>query len=90
MKREKVRRSFGMRTTLQRRYVMSRKMLCGATLAECLVLALVGGMLTLPGSALADPPDGNGSHNHGGGGGGSGFPVTGTFWDDVVTKAGPT
>lgn len=55
MKRENVRRSFGMRTTSERRFLMSRRMLWGATLAECSVLALVWGVLALPGSALAAP-----------------------------------
>ncbi len=62
---------------------MCRKMFWGATLPGCFVLALVWGMLALPGSILADPPDGNGNHNHGGGGGGNGgtIPVTVTFRD---------
>ena len=64
---------------------MCRKMFWGATLPGCFVLALVWGMLALPGSSLADPPDGNGNHNHnhggGGGGGGGKIPVTVTFRD---------
>jgi len=66
---------------------MSRNMLWGATLAECLVLALVWGMLALSGSALADPPDGDGNHNHGGGGGGGGGGEEAILFD-VTTPVG--
>ena len=61
---------------------MSKKMLWGATLPGCLLLALVWTMLALCGNSLANPPDGDGNHNHGGGGGGGGkIPVTVTFRD---------
>ena len=60
---------------------MNKRMLWGATLPGCFVLALSLGMLTLPGSSLANPPDGAGNHNHGGGGGGGTIPVTVTFRD---------
>ena len=56
---------------------MSTKMLWGATLPGCVVLAFVWAMLALSGGALADPPvDGN--HNHGSGGT---IPMTATFRD---------
>ena len=63
---------------------MSKKMLWGATLPGCFVLALVWAMLALSGNSLANPPDGDGNHNHGGGGGGGGggnLAVTVTFQD---------
>jgi len=56
---------------------MSKKMLWGATLPGCFVLALVWAMLALPGNSLANPPDGDGNHNHGG----DTIPVTVTFRD---------
>ena len=57
---------------------MSRKMLWGGTiLPGCLVLAAVWTILTLPGSALADPPP----HNHGGGEAGQNIAVCIMFDD---------
>lgn len=47
-------------------FTMRTKMLGRATLPECLVLALVWGILAVPGAAVANPPP----HDHGGGGGG--------------------
>ena len=59
-------------------FTMSRKMLWGATLLPgCLVLATVWAILTLPGSALADPPP----HNHGGGEAGQNIAVCIMFDD---------
>ena len=58
---------------------MSKKMLWGATLPGCVVLALVWATMALSGGALADPPP----HNHGGGddggGGGGTIAMTATF-----------
>ena len=59
---------------------MSKKMLWGATLPGCLLLALVWATMALSGNSLANPPDGDGNHNHGGGGGGT-IPMTATFRD---------
>lgn len=60
---------------------MSKKMLWGATLPGCLLLALVWATMALSGNSLANPPDGDGNHNHGGGGGGGTIPMTATFRD---------
>ena len=62
---------------------MRKKMIWGAILPGCLVLAFACLMLTISGITLANPPDGDGNHNHGGGGGGGGdtIPVTVTFRD---------
>ncbi len=57
---------------------MSKKMLWGATLPGCVLLALVWTMLALSGNSLANPPDGDGNHNHGSGGT---IPMTVTFRD---------
>ena len=64
---------------------MSKKMLWGATLPGCVVLALVWATMALSGNSLANPPDGDGNHDHGGGGGDGGgggtIPMTVTFRD---------
>ena len=65
---------------------MNRKMLRGATLPGCVVLAFVWAMLALPGNSLANPPDGDGNHNHGGGDGGGGGGEEAILFD-VTTPA---
>ncbi len=65
---------------------MSKKMLWGATLPGCFVLALIWGMLALPGNSLANPPDGDGNHNHGSGGT---IPMTVTFRDFLGDDVDP-
>ncbi len=65
---------------------MSSKRILGATLAGCVVLTLAWAMLAISGTALANPPDGNGEHNHGSGGGD--VPATVTFRDDDFDHIG--
>ena len=66
---------------------MNRKMIVRTTRAGCFILILAWAMLALPGSSLANPPDGSGNHTHSGGGGGGDdggggrIPVTVTLRD---------
>ena len=61
---------------------MNRKMISRATLPGCFVLALAWAMLALPGSSLANPPEGKGGGNKkDGDGGGGNLAVTVTFED---------